>query len=138
MRKFLFFVAAFILLVGCTKTPQHNQDALRPNILFIAVDDLRPDLGCYGNKVVHSPNMDKLAETGAVFTHHYAQVPTCGASRYSMLTGMLPKTRGYLSNEACREFIAEQQPQKMVDFGQGGDGRTPAGVADALFDGNGR
>jgi arylsulfatase A-like enzyme len=77
-----------------------------PNILFIAIDDLRPELGCYGNDYIKSPNIDRLAETGAVFTNHFVQVPTCGASRYSLLTGMLPKTKGHLSNEACRNYIA--------------------------------
>jgi arylsulfatase A-like enzyme len=78
----------------------------KPNILFIAIDDLRPELGCYGNEYIRSPHIDRLAETGAVFTNHFASVPTCGASRYSLLTGMLPVTREHLSNEACRKFIS--------------------------------
>lgn len=55
----------------------------QPNILFIAIDDLRPELGCYGNSYIQSPNIDRLAETGAVFTSHFVSVPTCGASRYN-------------------------------------------------------
>jgi len=50
--------------------------------------------------------VDRPAETGAVFTNHYVSVPTCGASRYSLLTGMLPKIKGHLSNEACHDLIA--------------------------------
>jgi arylsulfatase A-like enzyme len=80
----------------------------KPNVLFIAIDDLRPELGCYGKDYIHSPNMDKLASEGVVFTNHFVQVPTCGASRYSMLTGMLPKTTGDLSNEAIRDRISQQ------------------------------
>ncbi len=80
----------------------------KPNILFITIDDLRPELGCYGNDYIKSPNIDKLAESGAVFTNHFVQIPTCGASRYSMLTGMLPKTKGHLSNEACRNLISRK------------------------------
>ncbi len=80
----------------------------KPNILFICVDDLRPELGCYGHDHIHSPNLDKLAESAAVFSNHFVQVPTCGASRFSMLTGMLPKSKGHLGNDACKKFIAEQ------------------------------
>ncbi|WP_167615845.1 sulfatase [Maribellus sediminis] len=106
MRRNLIILFVLILFSACVQ--QKEQKPEHPNVLFIAVDDLRPDLGCYGNPVVHSPNIDKLAQTGAVFIHQYAQIPTCGASRYSMLTGMLPKTKGHLGNEACRKFIAEK------------------------------
>ena len=75
----------------------------RPNVLFISVDDLRPDLGCYGNKVVQSPNLDNLASEGCVFTNHYVQVATCGASRYCLLSGKYPISRRHLSNEIIKE-----------------------------------
>ncbi len=61
-----------------------------PNILFIAVDDLRPELGCYGSEVALSPNIDKLAESGTLFENAYCQVPVCGASRASLMTGLYP------------------------------------------------
>ena len=64
--------------------------AKRPNVLFIAVDDLRPQLGCYGHEQMISPNIDRLASDGVVFTRCYCQVPVCGASRASLLTGMRP------------------------------------------------
>lgn len=80
----------------------------KPNVLFIAVDDLRPELGCYGAKYIHSPNIDRLASGGAVFTNHFTAVPTCGASRFAMLTGLLPRTRAQLSNEAIRTSISEK------------------------------
>ena len=99
-------------LINCSKTEIVNKDKAseKPNVLFICVDDLRPELGCYGKDYIHSPNMDKLAESGIVFMHHYVQIPTCGASRYSLLTGMLPKTKGHLSNDACKKYIAESAP----------------------------
>ncbi|MDX1284923.1 MAG: sulfatase [Draconibacterium sp.] len=108
----IYHFVVFILfgLIGCSKAdvvPEFINNK-KPNILFISVDDLRPELGCYGKSYIHSPNIDKLAEGGAVFMNHYVQVPTCGASRYSMLTGMLPKTTGHLSNEACKKYIAQQ------------------------------
>jgi len=62
----------------------------RPNVLFIAVDDLRPELGCFGRPQVHSPNLDRLAGQGVIFSRCYCQVPVCGASRASLLTGVRP------------------------------------------------
>jgi arylsulfatase A-like enzyme len=102
------YLPIICILFGCTGNEESTGKNLpeNPNILFIAIDDLRPELGCYGNEYIKSPNIDRLAETGAVFTNHYVQVPTCGASRYSLLTGMLPKTKGHLSNEACHNLIA--------------------------------
>ncbi len=96
------FIGALLACSQSTVPPDNNQ----PNILFIAIDDLRPELGCYGNSLIKTPNIDRLAETGAVFTNHFVSVPTCGASRFSLLTGMLPKTTGHLSNEACRNYIS--------------------------------
>ncbi len=62
----------------------------KPNILFIAVDDLKPILGCYGDKLVKSPNIDRLAKRGTVFTLSYCQQAVCGPTRASLLTGMRP------------------------------------------------
>ena len=53
--------------------------AERPNVLFIAVDDLRPWLGCYEAELKVSPNIDRLAASGRLFSRHFVQVPTCGA-----------------------------------------------------------
>ncbi len=61
-----------------------------PNILFIAIDDLRPELGCYGASQVKSPNIDKFASQAVLFSRAYCQVPVCGASRASLMTGVLP------------------------------------------------
>ncbi|MDD7984300.1 sulfatase [Lentisphaera marina] len=60
------------------------------NFLFIIVDDLRPELGCYGNKQVISPNIDRLASQGTMFSKAYCNVPVCGASRASVMTGLRP------------------------------------------------
>ena len=64
--------------------------AEKPNVLFIAVDDLRPELGCYGNKIVKTPNMDRLAARGTVFNYAYCQQAVCSPSRTSLLTGLRP------------------------------------------------
>ncbi len=59
----------------------------KPNILLICVDDLRPELRCFGVPHIHSPNIDQLAASGRAFHRHYVQAPTCGASRCTLLTG---------------------------------------------------
>ncbi len=71
-------------------------DKKRPNVLFIAVDDLRPQLGCYGHKQMISPNIDSLASDGVTFLRSYCQVPVCGASRASLLTGTRPTADRFL------------------------------------------
>lgn len=58
-----------------------------PNVLLICVDDLRPELKSFGKEYIHSPNIDQLAQSGRAFQRHYVQAPTCGASRYTLLTG---------------------------------------------------
>jgi len=68
-----------------------------PNVLFIAVDDLRPELGCFGATQVKSPNSDKLASQGMVLTRAYCQVPVCGASRSSRMTGILPTATRFIT-----------------------------------------
>lgn len=59
----------------------------KPNILLLCIDDLRPELNCYGVDYIQSPNIDALAARGVRFDRHYVQAPTCGASRYTLLTG---------------------------------------------------
>ena len=62
----------------------------RPNVLFVAVDDLRPQLGCYGQTQMISPNIDRLAGQGVMFERAFCSVPVCGASRASLLSGLRP------------------------------------------------
>ncbi len=111
----LFKIAFGILLL--LQTTLAISQARQPNVLFICIDDLRAELGCYGNELIHSPNLDKLAGEGTLFNNHFVAVPTCGASRYALLTGMLPRTKTAISNNAIRKLIAEQpQTDKPETF----------------------
>eukprot|EP01060_Flectonema_neradi_P040828 TRINITY_DN9446_c0_g2_i10.p1 TRINITY_DN9446_c0_g2~~TRINITY_DN9446_c0_g2_i10.p1 ORF type:complete len:522 (+),score=72.27 TRINITY_DN9446_c0_g2_i10:42-1607(+) len=64
--------------------------SIRPNVLHLVADDMRPQLGCYGDKIVKSPNLDKLASEGSIFTHAYTQFTVCAPSRNSFMTGRRP------------------------------------------------
>ena len=69
---------------------------VRPNILFIAVDDMKPLLGCYGNSFIETPHMDSLAAGGMVFLNAHCQWSVCGPSRASLMTGLMPEQCGVM------------------------------------------
>lgn len=92
MNKFIILLAMLCPLM-CTA----NDVKKRPNVLLICIDDLRPELKCFGVDYIHSPNIDGLAARGRAFHRHYVQAPTCGASRYTLLTGTYgPPSNGAL------------------------------------------
>jgi arylsulfatase A-like enzyme len=88
--KFIKFLAAFCLLVVSNGIIAQQKKANKPNILFIAVDDLKPLLGCYGNTLVKTPNIDRLAKIATVFNKNYCQQAICGPTRASIMTGTRP------------------------------------------------
>lgn len=81
-------------LVSSGSLAAQEQETNRYNVVFIAIDDLRPELGCYGVDYVDTPNIDRLASQGTLFQNHFVAVPTCGASRYALLTGRDPSRSG--------------------------------------------
>ncbi len=105
-------------LLGLTSA----HSAERPNVLFIAVDDLRPWLGCYDSKLAVSPNIDRLSKEGRRFARHYVQVPTCGASRCALMFGRYPgRLAGDADNNAIQKNAAKQPlPALPALFRQGG------------------
>jgi len=86
-----------VLLSECSADAAPAEKKSMPNILFIAVDDLRPQLGCYGHRQMISPNLDRLASQGVVFRRSYCMVPTCGASRASLMTGIRPARNRFVN-----------------------------------------
>ena len=84
------------------------------NILFVAVDDMNTDLGCYGHPQVKTPNLDRLAKMGVRFDRAYCQQPLCGPSRASIMSGLRPNTTGFVR---LWDDIRELQPD-VVTLGQ--------------------
>lgn len=96
---------AFLLLIFVLSTCSSAFG--QPNVLLICVDDLRPELGCYGVDYVSTPHIDGLASRSRIFSRHYVQAPTCGASRFTLLTGRY----GDSDNNALFQRAARVQAQ---------------------------
>jgi iduronate 2-sulfatase len=97
MKNLLSLVLFISIVFG------HVTAADKPNILMIAVDDLRPQLRCYGVEHVVSPNIDRLAAQGLQFNRAYCMVPTCGASRASLMTSIRPAPKRFVTHLAYAE-----------------------------------
>jgi iduronate 2-sulfatase len=102
--KFSIVILSFAFLLSSLQGKQQH-----PNVLLLCIDDLRPELKCFGADYVQSPHIDKLASLGRPFYRHYVQAPTCGASRYTLLTG----TYGSSSNGA---FFSRSNNLKHPSF----------------------
>ncbi len=92
-------ILPLICLISCTGAARAD----RPNVLLLCIDDLRPELACFGVDYIQSPNIDQLASSGRAFHRHYVQAPTCGASRFTLLTGRYgPGSNAALFQRAAR------------------------------------
>jgi len=93
--KFVFYAILCLSFFSCQEP---KEEPKKLNVLFIGIDDLRPELGCYGSDIAVSPNLDKLATQGLIFQNAYCQQAICGPSRASLLTGIRPETSGVYHN----------------------------------------
>ena len=100
MKKLL--VLSFLSLLHCEEICT-EKTIQKPNVLLFYMDDLRPELNSYGVAQIQSPNIDALAAKGVKFTNAYCNIPVCGASRASMLTGMLPTKSRFLDYNTFAE-----------------------------------
>jgi arylsulfatase A-like enzyme len=109
-------VAAACLLVVAGAAP--GAEAARPNVVFILADDLGwGDLGCYGNRDIRTPNLDRLARQGTLFTHFYVTGSVCSPSRCGFLTGQLPARHKIHGHYAAPELNASRGMSQWLDPG---------------------
>ncbi len=86
--KYLALFVILLLFISCT---DNSKNKTKPNIIFILADDLGyGDLGCYGQKTIETPRIDKMASEGIRFTNHYSGSTVCAPSRCSLMTGLHP------------------------------------------------
>lgn len=95
MTRLFILIAMGWAMYGCASAPVERP---KPNVLFIAIDDLRPELGSYGSSIAQSPNLDELAGQGLQFNRAYCQQAICSPSRASLMTGARPETIGVIEN----------------------------------------
>ena len=114
MNPYKILVLSLILVFLSFKTTKENEEkytaSKKKNILFIMVDDLRPELNIYGENKISSPHIDALAKSGVVFNRAYSNVPVCGASRASLLTGIRPTSKRFLRYNAS---IKKEAPNEL-------------------------
>lgn len=108
MNRISIVLLCCLLVFTSCKNEKKNSEVAREtkpkNILFIAVDDLRPELNFYGANHIQSPNLDKLASQSLVFNRAYCNIPVCGASRASLLTGARPTRNRFIDARTQKDY----------------------------------
>lgn len=99
MKYFTFLI---IVLLVIQKANSQNTDKTKPNVLLICIDDLRNNIGVYGDAQAITPNIDKLAKNGVVFRNHQVQYAVCGPSRAALTTGLMPEETGVIGFKPIR------------------------------------
>lgn len=119
--RILPFLLFLTLACGCnTAKKETSKASKKPNILFLAIDDLRPELGCYGSEIAVTPNLDALAGDGLLFDNAYCQQAICSPSRASLMTGARPETIGVIENYTDFRDVNPDivtLPQHLMKFG---------------------
>ena len=113
MKKILYYLLAvfllcFILISFKNYSKKENEN--KPNIIFISVDDLRPQLNCYGQSQIISPNIDSLASQSYLYENAICNFPVCGASRASVLTGLRPNPNRFKGYDTRIDVDANDVP----------------------------
>lgn len=89
--KYTLLVAVMgMTFAACQHNPKPQESKKKPNILFLSIDDLRPDIGAYGNEEIRTPNLDAFAATSTLMENTYCQAAVCAPSRASLMTGLRP------------------------------------------------
>ena len=121
IRKLVFIISICTVCLGCNKTTAQE----KPNIIIMMADDLGyGDVGCFGNKIIETPNIDQLASDGVKFTQFYAGHPTCSPSRAGMMAGRTPFRNGvytYIPGKSCVHLRDEQVTLAEICKKQGYD-----------------
>jgi arylsulfatase A-like enzyme len=121
VRRLFVSVCLLVTTASTQALGAPEQKAARPNVLFIAVDDLNDWIGCLGGHAqTITPNLDRLAKSGVLFTNAYVAAPSCGPSRAAVLSGRLPGTTGLYENpQKLREVMpdAELMPRYFSKHG---------------------
>lgn len=110
----------FSYSISMGKNHVKERELSPPNIIFILTDDQRWDmLGCAGNKIIQTPNIDEIANAGVRFTHAFVTTPICAASRASIFTGLYERTHGFTFNEPPlkKEFTDFSYPVLLKQAG---------------------
>jgi iduronate 2-sulfatase len=107
VATFLRFSIALIMAYCASPVKLYAQVRQKLNIVFIIIDDLRTELGCYGSPMVKSPSIDRLAGEGMLFTRAYCQQAICMASRASLFTGLMPTKNRIYSNLSVNQLMPE-------------------------------
>jgi iduronate 2-sulfatase len=103
--RVIFTVSLWILGISAYAQSQDQK-----NILLICIDDLRPELASFGKEYIHSPNIDSLAQKGRSFLNHYVNAPSCGPSRYTLLTGLYGPSGNNALFERAQKISNKKNP----------------------------
>lgn len=143
IHKLTLFVVAALILGSVSSCFAQQKSADRPNIIFILNDDHRWDaLGCAGNSIIQTPEMDRLAKSGVRFSHAFITTPICAASRASFFTGQYERQHGYTFQQPpiAESLVNDSYPAVLRKSGYqtgfvGKFGvKIPKGASDKMFD----